>query len=1644
MFVLIFAFKHEPLADSIISLLQVPSNFIDLKPFTGNETDTAAETTDPQFIASVDSSLNRCKSIEAAYDTLKKLLPVATEKKVTAELFISFLRSRAVGVLLLDTVAYQWYCKKWRDDALAAKDDFIRMCYSDCFYEKGRSRPLGSPIIDTSSLGQTDSIRIGLFLRDRKSKVEYTYKLSHLKWAFPRQKPSFETIEKKTLLADSANWNTHIKIEEGGVYRLIIYTQDNYRAFYFRTGSLMGLAHCDNQKILVQGYSTSKKFQPPYSIYLFNGTSFIRSTTDSSGFCAFTFRDFPDSQIKVQAWIEKNGFVVPIEIEHTVFDERYKTGSYVYCDRTWYKPGDTVHIGGLVKNFTSEARFSNADIDSVSIKIESSVTGNIITKTVPLDKMGHFFDSLAIPSDAHLEPYKVSVSIPSNNLNEISKKTETEFEIALFKKPSCKILVSADKSTYSPHDTIKGNVKAFYFFGVPVRYGSMSLSAVNHRYKLDTLIRDPLHTCYHYCLTDSGQPIDLSSVDKKTLDKNGELSFSLPVDSVADNGYVTFQAIVQGQDKRYYDGLKKIFVAVDTPFINVFHQLRNYGTTRDLFISCFVTDPYGYPCKDRIVECTLERSDTVSGYVKTVETNKLGVARFRFQGIPNNKPYQAVCKLNPGRPDMKQVRFDIESQYADFDQEQHIITDRDFYKQGDTVYATVNFPYDSSIVLFTAGTTDTRYYRCSFSTGPLRFAIPVSSWTGPILFLTAACYSGDDESPVIEHKEVAISPDSSLLMNVSISSSRNVKPGDSCSLSLRVTDRNGKSAKASFSAAIVDEAVFALRPEKDSGMLNLLVPRSYSYPCSAFSTINLDTRENLRYLENIRNSTFLSNGYAKKVNMNLKFGGDQSSLTEDLRSLNDFRLFHCMENGGHCASAIGYGSGYGDGFGGSGSGGIDDLIGNLMGEDGSGELDLIKGSALVDRPVEVRQNFRDQACWIPSIVTNNSGKASINFRLPDDLTQWRIRLRGSDGGSYLIDFRDSLIANKPLAIKLETPRFFTAGDISVVHSVIFNNTGRQVKATVKLQISGGVKPNSDTVKQIDLNSDDIAVVEWPLTVSGTDSISLTATVQSAEFSDGEKRTVPVIMYALKKRTGTTAFVHDSCAITIDMPFEAMSSSAKLTLHAASNEITALLPSLKYLMEFPHGCVEQTMSRFLPDLYVAHILAANGIKNQEMNKVFNKYAAEGLKLLRNYQHVDGGWGWWVDDDTDRRMTALVVKGLYLALNTPINDTFRKQIKEMLSRGEPRLSAMIDSCKGDPVSLLPLLTSLIYSPILEQHKNLIQTIASDPSKLTILQCADLLECTHNLKLFAEDSLLISYLEIKAQRSDEMVWWVDTTESEKPWEKSSEFLTARVLTGIACAKPDHRDIPPALSWLFTKQDGVKWVCTATTAEVIRAISTCFLKSPGSPGSKTNTICVKINGSQFPLPVISGIEKIGLANVLTVTDSLLRNRNLLSFANKGRKPAFCFASLDYSTRVPSQPDTETPIRILRSYSRIDDMQMMGESKQPMDGQCSSGDQIEVKISLTTKKQSRYVMIEDPIPAGMEIIEPENGSKPEGVTHCEYYPDKVVFYLSSLPDSTVNLTYRLRAIFPGTYRVLPTHAESMYVPEIVGNSCGDEVKIVK
>jgi alpha-2-macroglobulin len=117
-------------------------------------------------------------------------------------------------------------------------------------------------------------------------------------------------------------------------------------------------------------------------------------------------------------------------------------------------------------------------------------------------------------------------------------------------------------------------------------------------------------------------------------------------------------------------------------------------------------------------------------------------------------------------------------------------------------------------------------------------------------------------------------------------------------------------------------------------------------------------------------------------------------------------------------------------------------------------------------------------------------------------------------------------------------------------------------------------------------------------------------------------------------------------------------------------------------------------------------------------------------------------------------------------------------------------------------------------------------------------------------------------------------------------------------------------------------------------------------------------------------------------------------------------------------------------------------------------GDYVRVTVRVAVPGTRRFVVVEDPIPAGLEpmnfewLTESQRASQALGeaqgpLDHGEQRDTHVMFSANQLEPGLYQYVYLARANTPGKFLVPPARAAEMYHPETFGRTARTEFEVV-
>jgi uncharacterized protein YfaS (alpha-2-macroglobulin family) len=772
------------------------------------------------------------------------------------------------------------------------------------------------------------------------------------------------------------------------------------------------------------------------------------------------------------------------------------------------------------------------------------------------------------------------------------------------------------------------------------------------------------------------------------------------------------------------------------------------------------------------------------------------------------------------------------------------------------------------------------------------------------------------------------------------------------------------------------------------------------------------------------------------------------------------------------------------------------------------DLGLAEGAPDMPAPM-MRSNFADTALWVGAIKTKEDGTAEITLDLPDNLTTWKLRSWAMGEGSRVGEGSTELITSKDVIVRLQAPRFFVERDEVVLSANVHNflPQAQQVKVLIDvtppvpipngdcLALMEGVKPEAS----VTVKPNEETRIDWRVKVlrEGIAKIRVKALAQGD--SDAMELSLPVHVHGMARTESWSLALRGdqkTGKIEFTVPEQRRPEQTVLEVRATPSLASAMVDALPYLADYPYGCTEQTLNRFLPSVITRGVLIDMGLKlsdiakrapdasrHYEKNPLFkddklNDMVRVGTERLANMQNRDSGWGWFSGEREQSYVhtTAVVVHGLMIAERNGVaipHDTIKRgmdwlekyQLRELrklqnaTSKKEPwkayvdNEDALVCSVLADAKTWNRDMITFLY----DQREHL------SVSSLALLGIAfDNLGKTEQRDMFLRnvDQYIVTDPENQSAHlrlPNSNVWW--------RWHGNDLETTATYLRLLCRVKPKSETAAGVAKFLVNnRRNGTYWNSTRDTAYCIESFAD-YMRASGET-SKNLDVSYEL--------VLDGVKKheakftrdtlfTGDNRFVLKGEALTGGKHTIELRKTGDAPLYGSAWLTAFILEENIPAAGLEVKVARHYwkltpkeKKVDVANARGNPLQQRaeaydrteikDGDAvRSGDLIEAELIVESKNDYEYLLIEDMKAAGFEATEVRSGYVGDVLnSYLELRDERAAFFVRELPIGKHSLSYRLRAEVPGNFHALPAKVSAMYAPELKGNSNELHVKVAE
>ncbi|MCL1910979.1 MAG: carboxypeptidase regulatory-like domain-containing protein [Leptospirales bacterium] len=718
---------------------------------------------------------------------------------------------------------------------------------------------------------------------------------------------------------------------------------------------------------------------------------------------------------------------------------------------------------------------------------------------------------------------------------------------------------------------------------------------------------------------------------------------------------------------------------------------------------------------------------------------------------------------------------------------------------------------------------------------------------------------------------------------------------------------------------------------------------------------------------------------------------------------------------------------------------------------------------------EVRQNFKDTAFWQANIRTDANGNAKVSFKLPDNLTTWRVTVRGHDKSGRVGENKNTFLVTQDLVARIAKPRFLVEGDSVSLLGIVNSNTERGL-TNVKTEM----KVNGKTVspdKEIPISLPAYASERKSYTInipSEEKEISLLFSADSdakakdaVQLSVGiERRGAAFKLFGIGDMSANRSL---NLAPQGGSDFEFVPESVSVVVNPTP--VTQIIKASDYLVKYPYGCVEQTTSSFMPVFALHRFLKQQNmlylVKDEYVQKIEEKTDG-GLRRLENSQNYDGTWGWWAGGDGNEYLTAYVMEALWKArqLGCRLDAT-------VVAKGMQAVNRMLENDNDFHALAYLLYVSSLHGNFNRQAFERLRALSNPNAYISLYILKALSVC--DKPVFSNDkntseterkkyiAAYTALLKNSAQRDSSGIFWQLDNKSGwdySGWEGGKAEMTANALSALSLAGDTSAVTSQSVSSISKRSRGGEWRSTKETAFIIYAFIDYMDRSKALTGEPLN-VKFTMDGKEFAAVKYDPKTKDPASELVkTVELEGFKGQKAINITANGEagpdvtfdvvvngtlyfKPSGILSVFKSEGRgLASLSNGITMYREFAALTRVQDVkrrEYLVPAALKENALINVGDELLVKLRFKAEDDFEFLVLEDYLPSGFEVVR-ESAYGSVSFDRLERRDNRMVYFFSNIrKGETCEIAYIVRAELAGKFMARPARMECMYEPSIQG-----------
>jgi CD109 antigen len=704
----------------------------------------------------------------------------------------------------------------------------------------------------------------------------------------------------------------------------------------------------------------------------------------------------------------------------------------------------------------------------------------------------------------------------------------------------------------------------------------------------------------------------------------------------------------------------------------------------------------------------------------------------------------------------------------------------------------------------------------------------------------------------------------------------------------------------------------------------------------------------------------------------------------------------------------------------------------------------------------VRQFFPETWVWMPDLLTDDQGRASLDLIAPDSITTWKLHAVSS-GPEGIGIAESSLTVFQDFFIDPDLPYAVTRGEEFPVQVQVYNYLDTEQKVKLTLSDADWLDIIGDDVQEVAVEANSVAHASFTIQPTGVGKQLIEITGQTTEKADAVRKDIIIEPEGATREIVDNGVLNkDSAELDPTLPEGIVPDSGKVLVSFTPSIVAQTINGVDDLLGMPYGCGEQNMMLFSTDVEVLRYLEATGQDNPELKAKAEMYIVTGYQRELTYRHSDGSFSAFGESDPEGSLwlTSFVLSQFSGARDlTTIDENVLAESASWIESHQQedgsweQVGFVIHEDMMGGVSGTYALTAYVIlaldeygsaSPVVmaDAKKYLEENLAAqdDPYALAIGTLA-----LQRLESPFADEAMNDLLAIAKQDDDGTYWGYGDGTVAKPYEHegynfvapSSKNVETTAYATLALIEANNPTASSSLKWIAAQRNSNGgFSSTQDTVMAFRALMTAAATAGRDIDATVHVIAdgeeirfINVNSENFDVVQIVEIPENASSVTLELEGTGELNYQLVRRFNV------------ILPEVVEQNEIELDVEYDSTDVKVNDIvtvdtRLKYNRIQGIDGSVSSSGMMIVDIAVPTGFT--------PVTSSLDSLK-EDGT----ITRYEIAGRKVILYIDDMqPGEEISFSIQVRALFPVKAIVSESKAYSYYNPEVVAESNGSNVTV--